>query len=50
LDHYSSSRYRKPANFARNVMLFHSDSMNIGPIANLTAGGERAAKTAQSAY
>jgi hypothetical protein len=31
-------------------MLFHSDSMNIGPIANLTAGGERAAKTAQSAY
>jgi hypothetical protein len=44
------SRFPKPANFARNMTLFHSDSMNIGPIANQTAGGERAANTAQSAH
>jgi hypothetical protein len=33
-----------------NMMLFHHDSMNIGPIENLTVGGGRAAKTAQSTY
>ena len=47
---YSLCCYRKPANFASNLMLFHSDSTNIGRIAILNAGGERAAKTAQSTY
>jgi hypothetical protein len=49
-DQFPPSRYRKPGNFAPNVLLFHSESMNIGPIANLTVGGERGAKTAQFAY
>jgi len=31
-------------------LVFNSDSTNIGPIANLTVGGDRAAKTAQSTY
>ena len=34
----------------QNSRVFDSDSTNIGPIINLIAGGERAAKTAQSTY
>jgi hypothetical protein len=30
--------------------VFNSDTTNIGPIPNLTTGGERAAKTIQSTY
>jgi hypothetical protein len=44
------SRYRKPALFGRNITFFYSNSTNIAPIANLTAGGERRAQTAQSTY
>ena len=47
---YSSSCYRKPANFAYNWHLFHSHSTNISQIANLIAGDERAHKIGQSAY
>jgi hypothetical protein len=32
------------------LAIFHCDSMNISRIAILNAGGERAAKTAQSTY
>jgi len=49
-DQYSLSRYRKRANFACNCALFKSDTTNIGWIANVKAGGERAPRTAQSAY
>jgi len=49
-DQYALSRYRKPANFAENLVLFHCDSTNIDLIANLKAGGGRARKTAQSTY
>ena len=49
-DQYLLSRNRKPANFPYNLALFHSDSTNIGLIANLKAAGERAAKTAQAMY
>jgi len=47
---YSLSCYRKPANFAYGLPLFHSHSTNISLIASLNAGGERARKTGQSAY
>jgi len=40
----------KPAIFAYNWPLFHSHSTNISRIANLNPGGERAHRTAQSAY
>jgi len=49
-DQYLSSRYRKPANFAENLLFFHSHSTNISRIANRIMGGERAARTAQSIY
>jgi len=41
------SHYENPVIVAVFLALFYSDSMNIDPIANLEAGGERAAKTAQ---
>jgi hypothetical protein len=36
--------------YERISWVFNSDSMNIGRVANLRAGGETAAKTAQSTY
>jgi len=49
MDQYALSRYQYPAHFSRNIT-FHSVSTNIGTIANSGAGGERGAKTGQSAY
>ena len=49
-DEYTLSHYRNPTKFAENMLFFHSNSMNIGAIANLKAGGGRARKTAQSTY
>ena len=40
----------KPRNFARNLALFHSNSINPGQTATLKVGGERAHKTAQFTY
>jgi len=47
---YSFGRYRKPMKFGWNIALFRHDSRNIGRIANVKLGCERAAKTAQSTY
>jgi hypothetical protein len=49
-DRYSLSGCEISVDFNRNSRVLDSDSTNIGRIANLKAGGERAAKTAQSAY
>jgi len=49
-DQYLFTCYQKPANFTFNFALLHSDSTYIRHIANLGAGGERAANTAQSIY
>jgi len=49
-DQYSLSRYRKPANFPWKLHFLHSHSTNISRITNVKAGGEGAAKTAQSTY
>ena len=49
-DQYLLSCDRKPANFAPKLPIFHCHSLNVGRIANLKAGGERAPKTAQSTY
>jgi hypothetical protein len=49
-DQYSLSCYRKPANFAENIVLCHSDSTNIRPIANLKTGGARVATIAHTTY
>jgi len=49
-DQYELSCYRKPANFASNLPLFHSNWMNISLIANLNVCGERAPNTAHSTY
>jgi len=38
------------ANFKRNSQVFDSHSTSIGQLANRNAGGQRAAKTAQSTY
>jgi len=50
LDQYSLSGDRKLVILASDLAFFHSNSMNIGLIANLKAGGERAHKTAHFAY
>jgi len=44
-DWYSLSDCEIRVDFYRNSRDFDSDSTNIGRIANLKAGGERAAKT-----
>jgi len=49
-DQYSLSNFRNGANVPYNVIWFHRDSTIIGLIANLTAGGKRANKPAQSTY
>jgi len=49
-DQYSLSCDQKLVNFASKLDLVHSDSTNIGQIANLKAGGERAHNTAPSTY
>ena len=49
-DWYSLSGSEIRANSKGNLRVFNSNSRNIGPIANLTAGGERAVKSAQSTY
>lgn len=49
-DKYWLSRNRKPAKFTSNSALFYSNSTNIGHIANLNAGGDRAPKITQSTY
>jgi len=47
---YLSSRYRQPKKHATNPVLFHTDSITIGHIANLSVGRQRAANSAQSTY
>jgi len=47
---YSWSHYRKPATFAYNWPSFPSHSTNISQITNPNAGGERASRTARSAF
>jgi len=49
-DRYLLNRCEISSDFQQVVWVFKSDSTNIGPIANLTAGGERAAKSAQCTY
>jgi len=49
-DQYSLNRCEMIPYFQRNSRVFDSDSTNISPIPNLTAGGERAVKTAQCTY
>jgi len=49
-DKYSSSPNRNPANFADIQPSFHNQSTNISRIANLNAGGERAANAEQFTY
>jgi hypothetical protein len=49
-DRYLLSGCEISVDFNRNSRVFDSDSTNIGRIANQKAGGERAAKTAQSAH
>jgi hypothetical protein len=44
------SRYRKPANFAYNLLIFHNHCKNISWITNQKVVGDRAARTAQSTY
>jgi hypothetical protein len=50
LDQYSLIRWEITSYFGRNSRMLESDSMNIRPTANPTAGGETEAKTPQSAY
>jgi hypothetical protein len=47
-DQYSLSRYPKPVNDTKHMVLFQSDSTCIGLIANLNAAGKRATKLGNS--
>ena len=49
-DKYSLSCDQKPTHFAYMQSLFHNHLTNISRIANLNAGGDRAAKAEQFTY
>jgi len=49
-DQYALNRYRKPTNFAWHLPSLYRYSTNTSQIANVKAGGERAANCAQSTY
>ena len=50
LDQYSLNHCERWWCIGRKVQVFDSDYMNIGPIVNVRAWGERGAKTTQSTY